>query len=207
MLSIVEILKEFANILLGSKIIVHTDHKNLLYRSLPTQRLQRWRMLIEEYDCTFVHVAGVENVVADGISRLEANFKSEEQKERHRECHARAYTMCLANNPLYEESEYTFNNTPDIYDMAHSFVNKGEVEESEFPMYPPLIAKYQKKDKHLQKQIAKTGGKDYTSKAVEGVQLVLYKNKSYITGALQGAAIVLLEHRFYGQSRPTNSTR
>ena len=32
-------------------------------------------------------------------------------------------------------------------------------------------------------------------------------NSKDITGALQGAAIVLLEHRFYGQSRPTNSTR
>ena len=59
LLSIIEMLKEFANILLGYKIIVHTDHKNLLYRPLPTQRLQRWRMLIEEYDCTFVHVSGM----------------------------------------------------------------------------------------------------------------------------------------------------
>jgi len=81
LLSIIEMLKEFSNILLGYKIIVHTDHKNLLYSSLPTQRLQRWRMLIEEYDCTFVHVKGVDNVVADGISRLEANFKDPVQEE------------------------------------------------------------------------------------------------------------------------------
>ena len=91
LLSIVEILKEFANILLGYKIIVHTDHKNLLYRSLPTQRLQRWRMLIEEYDCTFVHVSGVDNVVADGISRLDANFKDKAQEEQAK-CHMNCLT-------------------------------------------------------------------------------------------------------------------
>jgi hypothetical protein len=33
--------KEFRNILLGHKITVHTDHKNILYRSLPTQRIMR----------------------------------------------------------------------------------------------------------------------------------------------------------------------
>jgi hypothetical protein len=72
LLSIVEILQEFRNILLGHKITVHTDHKNILYWSLPTQRIMRWRTLLEEYDVTFVHVKGVDNVVADGISRLDA---------------------------------------------------------------------------------------------------------------------------------------
>ena len=61
-----EILREFRNILLGHKLIVHTDHKNLLYRSLPTQRLVRWRMLLEEYDVQYEHVKGIDNVVADG---------------------------------------------------------------------------------------------------------------------------------------------
>merc|ERR1739836_181832 len=97
--------------------------------------------------------------------------------------------MCLANNPLYEESKNTFNNTPDVYDMAYSFVNKKEVEESKFPMYPPLIAKYQKKNKSLQKHIVKTGGKVYTSKVVEDIELVHYKNKIYVLAALQGCVL------------------
>jgi RNase H-like domain found in reverse transcriptase len=36
LLSIVETLKEFKNILLGQKLIVHTDHKNLLYQKMST---------------------------------------------------------------------------------------------------------------------------------------------------------------------------
>ena len=59
-----------------------------------------------------------------------------------------------------------FNNTPDVFDLAASFVGEKEVQESEFPMHPPLIAKYQPKDKALQKAIQKSGGKDYTTKKV-----------------------------------------
>ena len=49
LLSIVETLKEFKNILLGQEIIVHTDHKNLLYESSSSDRVARWGLLIEEY--------------------------------------------------------------------------------------------------------------------------------------------------------------
>jgi hypothetical protein len=36
LLSIAETLNEFKNILLGQKLIVHTDHKNLLYQKMST---------------------------------------------------------------------------------------------------------------------------------------------------------------------------
>ena len=42
LLSIVETLKEFKNILLGQKVIIHTDHKNILYGSLSNDRIIRW---------------------------------------------------------------------------------------------------------------------------------------------------------------------
>jgi hypothetical protein len=77
LLSIVETLKEFRDILYGHRIIVHTNHKNLLYQNLAAQGIVCWRMLIEEYDVTFEHVPGKDNLVADALSRLDADFEKE----------------------------------------------------------------------------------------------------------------------------------
>ncbi len=71
LLAIVETLKEFRNILLGHSIIVYTDHKNLTYKVANTQRVMRWRLLIEEYGPELKYIKGVHNVVADALSRLD----------------------------------------------------------------------------------------------------------------------------------------
>ena len=55
LLSLVETLKAFENILMGQKIVLHTDHLNLLYRKLASVRLVRWRMLLEEFEPTVEH--------------------------------------------------------------------------------------------------------------------------------------------------------
>jgi hypothetical protein len=34
-------------------------------------------MIREEYDVEFVHIKGIDNVVADGLSRLDADYDSE----------------------------------------------------------------------------------------------------------------------------------
>jgi hypothetical protein len=116
LLSIVEILREFRNILLGHKITVHTDHKNILYWSLPTQRIMRWRILLEEYNVTFVHVKGVDNVIADGISRLDANWQNH-------------VIHAMSEIPFDESIEINYQVTP--YDMAASYMKSKDLSDED----------------------------------------------------------------------------
>ena len=71
LLSIVETLKEFRNILLGQKLIVYTDHKNLTCNNFNTERVMRWRLILEEYGPELRYIKGEANVVADALSRLD----------------------------------------------------------------------------------------------------------------------------------------
>lgn len=69
LLSIVETLKEFRTILLGQEIKIYTDHQNLTYKNFNTERVMRWRLIIEEYGPE-LKFPGQRNVVADALSRL-----------------------------------------------------------------------------------------------------------------------------------------
>jgi hypothetical protein len=65
LLSIVETLCEFCNIILGYKIIVHTDHKKMTYAEITSDRVMRWRLLIEEFGPEFRHINGKHNLIDD----------------------------------------------------------------------------------------------------------------------------------------------
>jgi TusA-related sulfurtransferase len=77
LLAIVETLKEFKGMLCGQIIKVYTDHKNLTRDALglTSDRVHRWRLLLEEYAPEIVYIKGTHNTVADAISRLEYNPK------------------------------------------------------------------------------------------------------------------------------------
>jgi hypothetical protein len=42
-----------------------------LYGKLSNDRITRWRLLLEEYGPTYVHIALENNIVADALSSLE----------------------------------------------------------------------------------------------------------------------------------------
>lgn len=73
LLAIVETLKEFKGMLWGQRIKVYTDHKNLTTDALglSSDRVYRWRLLLEEYGPEIVYIKGIHNSVADAISRLD----------------------------------------------------------------------------------------------------------------------------------------
>jgi len=56
--------------LLGHPFIVETDHRNLTFIMKASEgRVYRWKIALQPYDYTVNHVAGIDNPVADGLSR------------------------------------------------------------------------------------------------------------------------------------------
>ena len=80
LLAVVFALDKFRPYLLGSKIIVHSDHaalKYLLSKKDAKPRLIRWILLLQEFDIEIRDKKGSDNVVADHLSRLIIDSASE----------------------------------------------------------------------------------------------------------------------------------
>lgn len=70
LLAIVKALQHFRQLILGDKIIVKTDHKNLIFiTNFQTNRAQRWKILLDEFGVEHEHIKGVENTGADFLYR------------------------------------------------------------------------------------------------------------------------------------------
>ena len=185
LLSIVETLKEFRNILLGQRIKVHTDHENLTYKTFNSDRVMRWRLYIEEYSPNLQYIKGTENVVADALSRLDRNDKplSDEKED-----------FFLA----YALSRLDRTETP-IDDTKESFLALMDcfAKESDASDYSPLnyqmLKVGQEKDKTIMRYL-KDESKQYVLKEFHGggrqTSLVCFKDKIVIPGLLQKHVIM-----------------
>jgi len=87
LLEIVYALEKFQSYLVGSKIVIYTDHaaiKYLLRKADSKPWLIKWILLLQEFNLVIRDKKGSENVVADHLSRLvneEVTLKETEIKD------------------------------------------------------------------------------------------------------------------------------
>ena len=184
-MSIVETLKEFRNILLGQKIKVHTDHKNILYNNFSNSRIARWRLILEEFSPEYVHISGKDNVVADALSRMETDDFSMEAWEQINTADKAKSCACVLSSLTRDESVVI----PEAWDsigMAESIMASADAISEKFPLKPSLIEKCQKKDRKL---LQKIKGEKYGTTQLEGAELITYEGKIVVPHALQGRIV------------------
>ncbi|RVW89451.1 Retrovirus-related Pol polyprotein from transposon 17.6 [Vitis vinifera] len=81
LLAMVFALDKFKNYLLGTSIVIFTDHSALKYlfnKKDAKARLIRWILLLQEFNIQIKDKQGVENVVADHLSRVKVESHFEE---------------------------------------------------------------------------------------------------------------------------------
>ena len=186
LLSIVETLKEFRNILLGYKIEIFTDHKNLTYEKeqSESQRLQRWRSLINEFDVELKFIAGEANIVADAISRLPFE---QHDSTIPREQIELATCHLLGVNNLY------------VTDAADSFAI--DADEISFPLAPQIVEVEQKLElnndsPHTVEMTTALSNPDsqWEYKEVEGINLIHYNDKIHVPKNLRSRVLNWYHH-------------
>ena len=84
MLAMVFACEKFKPYILGSHVIIHTDHaviKYLMAKKEAKPRLIRWVLLLQEFDIEIKDKKGSNNVIADHLSILEMMLEKKKRNE------------------------------------------------------------------------------------------------------------------------------
>jgi hypothetical protein len=187
LLAIVETLKEFKGMLWGQQLVVYTDHQNLIRDALglTSDRVYRWRLILEEYGPEIVYIKGIHNTVADAISRLD--FSSTPQSIVTKE-----NQNWMTFTKYWCAMDHSHNNSTSNHEasMTHVFANRSDEEEI-YPLTVIEIAAEQQHDKAI-KQL-KTSDK-YKVLLIEDTSVLCRDGKLVIPKSLQHRAVSWYHH-------------
>ncbi|KAG0423009.1 Transposon Ty3-G Gag-Pol polyprotein, partial [Dictyocoela muelleri] len=100
--AILKALDHFRQLVLGSRIIIRTDHLNNLFDKELTKRQQRWKLLLQEFDYKIEHIGGKDNISADVLSRNNLNQKCFKLRQ---------------NNEPISKNKKNYLNLPCVYEI------------------------------------------------------------------------------------------
>ena len=106
--------QRFDYYLRGTKCTLWCDHKPLgpfLTRGMKIAKLDRWPMLLQEYDIIFVHIRGKDNILMDAISRLHMINAYEEAIE-DKQHHLLGSQTATHSNAKVEQIQHLNSSTP-----------------------------------------------------------------------------------------------
>ncbi|KAG7346017.1 reverse transcriptase RNA-dependent DNA polymerase [Nitzschia inconspicua] len=154
LLSIVETLKEYRTMLFGCRELhVYTDHKNLTFHNLQTQRVLRWRLFLEEYGPIFHYIKGNENTAADAFSRLTFSERQSDHPhgfkgppEKPSDVLHPSFTEDTSDSPV----EGYYSMVTDDPDLCDCFVHLPDQQDVPFQLDYKTIAEAQSRDAALQ---------------------------------------------------------
>ncbi|KAG0440500.1 Transposon Tf2-6 polyprotein [Dictyocoela muelleri] len=68
-LAILKSLQHFKQIIFNTKVHIYTDNANLLFHGDISRRINRWKLIMEEFNYELHHISGTKNEHADFLSR------------------------------------------------------------------------------------------------------------------------------------------
>jgi transposase InsO family protein len=158
LLAIVSTLTEFRSMLLGAKIFVYTDHKNLTFRNLNSSRVLRWRLFLEDFDVSYAYVAGKENVLGDAFSRLPRLDDITEGKK----------------SPVSTVEESLYSSLTDNKMLLECFLNLPTQRQMRYPLDLRWIQENQFEDMELNDMKQKHSG-NFPVHTIDDVPLICYR--------------------------------
>ena len=130
---------------------------------------------MEEYGPTIVHIAGEKNDAADALSRLPMSDNDTNTVEWGTTNKPLQY----ANRIPQEINQLLDNEVLLLLALEEWLKNK------KFPLAPDMIQWYQQEDEKLQERLQSKTTDSYTSKEIEGFNLVHYCNKIFVPKKLR----------------------
>ena len=187
LLAIVETLKEFKGMLWGQKLVVYTDHQNLMRDALglTSDRVYRWRLILEEYGPEIVYIKGIDNTVADAISRLQYTPALNPSREECQNWMTFTKRWCRLKS-----TAHSYSTMQHMDSMNHVFANRSDDEEI-FPITVKQIADEQHKDKSIR---ALCKDEKFEKLLIENTEVLCKDKKMVIPKSLQAQVVQWYHH-------------